>query len=54
MLLDTENWGGGWQPIGEDQRDSGMDRKEIYQEHNRVYRQGLRTLPEVSAGRGTI
>lgn len=29
VFLDTENGGGGWQHIREDQRDSGMDRKEI-------------------------
>lgn len=36
MLLDTEDGGGGWQHIREDQRDSGMDRKEIYQEGHRT------------------
>ena len=36
MLLDIENGGGGWQPTGEGQRDSGMDRMEIYQEDHRT------------------
>lgn len=53
VLLDIENGCGDWWPVWENQRDSGMDRHEIYQEgHKTEYT--VRTLPEVSAGRGTI